>query len=779
MAFGTDYTPVGPMPTDIVLGDVDATSMRLARDIRDKGHGIDTRETMARMILKSSTMHNHLIKVNNSLKVQNDEYYRQFTEATTEFENLKTQALNSVTKSDKAIADSNSAKLIAQGIDAKATNALSLSESADTLSKSVQEQFNQVVINGDSSVEAAQARVDANGQTNPTLKERLDKEYNEVTAQLVQKATQTDFNANDYGADPSASWTVNRDAFQVANDVAFANGGGRVVAPPGEYLVKGIIQDSNVEFHLPGVTFKNPDGESPHVIASRKYEVIGTVTGNILTVNDVSNFEKGSSIIVHHAGGILDTQFSSLPNNISDTTTTISLSDTDNRFPRSGYMQVGSELIGYTSISGTALNGVTRGALGTTPQSHNAGDYIGVARHFYTEVNEINGNNLVLAESPPINITNTTVEVGAIKPSIKHLTVDGNKIPTGYHRSVYGIVWATVRWGNIQNVRIKNGDNGGLFFGKGTTESIVDDIILEDCGVWESSTPKGSGMWIFQGSRRNSVNNISVTGKGWTGLYIDDRTTIASPYDAPCNDNYISNFIFDIIRPAVGYPPAFCIVGSNRNKFINGYAKGTVTGVEIDHGGQYFTDDGSLAPARDNEVAGVHFDVGQPWILRSAGNRIHDCTYSSKATSVPIVTEGNLAYAVTTTAGNPIERLFEDVKFQNGTASAPGISFANEPNTGFYRDTTGVIRTSINGQLKYSFYGTEFRLADGVTLATGTSAGTKIGLTANQKIGFFGKTPMSQPSNIANLPTDATPQQVRDATQMIIVTLRNLGLIGS
>lgn len=80
MAFGTDYTPVGPMPTDIVLGDVDATSMRLARDIRDKGHGIDTRETMARMILKSSTMHNHLIKVNNSLKVQNDEYYRQFTD---------------------------------------------------------------------------------------------------------------------------------------------------------------------------------------------------------------------------------------------------------------------------------------------------------------------------------------------------------------------------------------------------------------------------------------------------------------------------------------------------------------------------------------------------------------------------------------------------------------------------------------------------------------------------------------------------------------------------
>lgn len=53
---------------------------------------------------------------------------------------------------------------------------------------SVQEQFNQVVIEGDSSVEAAQARVDAKNVAQPTLKARLDKDYNEVTAQLADKA---------------------------------------------------------------------------------------------------------------------------------------------------------------------------------------------------------------------------------------------------------------------------------------------------------------------------------------------------------------------------------------------------------------------------------------------------------------------------------------------------------------------------------------------------------------------------------------------------------------
>lgn len=55
----------------------------------------------------------------------------------------------------------------------------------------VQEQFNQVVIEGDSSVEAAQARVDAKNVAQPTLKARLDKDYNEVTAQLAEKAQQT------------------------------------------------------------------------------------------------------------------------------------------------------------------------------------------------------------------------------------------------------------------------------------------------------------------------------------------------------------------------------------------------------------------------------------------------------------------------------------------------------------------------------------------------------------------------------------------------------------
>lgn len=121
-----------------------------------------------------------------------DEYYQKFSETLSEFNILKPEAKNAIQESKEALAKSQNALNVANGIDAKATNALSLSESAETLSKSVQEQFNQVIIDGDSSVEAAQARVDASGQTNATLKARLDKEHNEVTAQLAQTVKKND-----------------------------------------------------------------------------------------------------------------------------------------------------------------------------------------------------------------------------------------------------------------------------------------------------------------------------------------------------------------------------------------------------------------------------------------------------------------------------------------------------------------------------------------------------------------------------------------------------------
>lgn len=60
---------------------------------------------------------------------------------------------------------------LAKGIE----EAGNIADEANKQVNSIQDQVNQLVVNGDSSVEAAQARVSANGVVYSTLKERLDK----------------------------------------------------------------------------------------------------------------------------------------------------------------------------------------------------------------------------------------------------------------------------------------------------------------------------------------------------------------------------------------------------------------------------------------------------------------------------------------------------------------------------------------------------------------------------------------------------------------------------
>lgn len=63
---------------------------------------------------------------------------------------------------------------------AEASAAKDFANKANDLSISIQKQLDTIVINGDSSVEAAQARTDINGNSSRTLKERLDKEQVKV-----------------------------------------------------------------------------------------------------------------------------------------------------------------------------------------------------------------------------------------------------------------------------------------------------------------------------------------------------------------------------------------------------------------------------------------------------------------------------------------------------------------------------------------------------------------------------------------------------------------------
>ena len=86
-------------------------------------------------------------------------------------------------KLNAAITDAEQAKVTAGEADSKATQALANSENTQT-------QLDTIVIEGDSSVEAAQARVDENGVGHTTLKDRIDDGFTKVTSQLNEESNE-------------------------------------------------------------------------------------------------------------------------------------------------------------------------------------------------------------------------------------------------------------------------------------------------------------------------------------------------------------------------------------------------------------------------------------------------------------------------------------------------------------------------------------------------------------------------------------------------------------
>ncbi|WHY76222.1 hypothetical protein QNH20_19140 [Neobacillus sp. WH10] len=87
-------------------------------------------------------------------------------------------------KLNQAIDNSNEALNKSTTSETNSVAAVTTANEAKTKADSVQQQFNQVIIEGDSSVEAAQARVEEDGTVNATLKDRLDKKEKDFASQL-------------------------------------------------------------------------------------------------------------------------------------------------------------------------------------------------------------------------------------------------------------------------------------------------------------------------------------------------------------------------------------------------------------------------------------------------------------------------------------------------------------------------------------------------------------------------------------------------------------------
>jgi peptidoglycan/xylan/chitin deacetylase (PgdA/CDA1 family) len=100
---------------------------------------------------------------------------------------------NAYPKLNSAIDNANEALAKSANAETNSVNAVNTANTAESKADSVQEQFNQVVIDGDSSIEAAQARVKSDGTSFITLRDRL----NDTDSSLDQKAKKTDLLSNE------------------------------------------------------------------------------------------------------------------------------------------------------------------------------------------------------------------------------------------------------------------------------------------------------------------------------------------------------------------------------------------------------------------------------------------------------------------------------------------------------------------------------------------------------------------------------------------------------
>tara|TARA_R110000850_G_scaffold219874_1_gene345303 strand:+ start:67 stop:2469 length:2403 start_codon:yes stop_codon:yes gene_type:complete len=424
--------------------------------------------------------------------------------------------------------------------------------------------------------------------------------------------------ANAYGASPSVDYETNRAAIQAANDYLASVGGGTVTIDPGVYEVKGIIQDSRVVFSIPGVILKSPDGLAPSVISTRITDLICSSTagsGDFVVTGDLSGVEVGVRVAVRYAGGMLDSQKTTLTSTVSGTDTLIGLTDATG-LPDSGVLRIGNELISYSALSGDSVTVSERGAFGTTAASHDAGAAIGFAKRLYGTVMAVNGSTVTLDRESDLSFSGGQFSHGTIGQGLLGLPViDVNKVNTGAPSSVHGYVGQLCSLGTY-DFKVYRGDVGGVFFAKGAAYNYCRRLYMHDCGIIDGGG-RGSALWLFASCENNHFDFVEVTGDAWVGVYLDDRTTTASDWDGPNNNNTFVQTNINVTRS--GSAP-LNIVSGRHNRFLGGKIKAPEAGLSISDNSQ-----GSSSGTKSygNSVSNFNIDVLEtPWILESSGNSL-------------------------------------------------------------------------------------------------------------------------------------------------------------
>jgi hypothetical protein len=130
------------------------------------------------------------------------------------------------------------------------------------------------------------------------------------------------------------------------------------------------------------------------------------------------------------------------------------------------------------------------------------------------------------------------------------------------------------------------------------------------------------------------------------------------------------------------------------------------------------------------------------------------------------------------TSSQAIAAASTKVLYLDGTAAWALVVAASYPTTPHVPLATvftgaATVMTIVDGRKCFEVVGS---IADGVNWTFGTTTGTQIGTSASQKLGFFGRTPVTQPtvgSAVAGATYTAAEQAILNA---VVAAVRSLGL---
>lgn len=372
-------------------------------------------------------------------------------------------------------------------------------------------------------------------------------------------------------------------AIQSAIDSVAARGGGTVFFPPGAYLVQTLRQDSCVDLSGNGyATLKQSTAASDRsVVEGRVRETRGSIQqgSKRLAVQDASAIREGALVGVRAAGGPSNAQRTELAESADTVLNRITLRTTWG-LPRNrtNYLFVGREIVSYNGIRGNTLLGVQRGLFGTQATIHVAGTPVAQASRLVARVVSVSAHEVELDRQALASVTLTLVSIGSVGMAVRGMTIDNNE--RGSHGSDVLLRYQLARSVRVEDSTFKNGSHGGLSLDDGTMESIVLRNKFVNNG--DADDRRGAAIWLFAGAKKNSIRDNDVSGSGFIGVMIDNRSSAATEFDADSSGNEVnSNRIAVPHSSKSGWNAGIVIESSSHNEIKGNDVRSARNGIIV------------------------------------------------------------------------------------------------------------------------------------------------------------------------------------------------------